>query len=182
MKREFTGTVYIIEEDRTLLLFHKKLQKWLPPGGHLEPNELPFEGALREAKEETGLDVELLRGEQIWISPTPNGRSIPRPFMCLQETIPPLGNTPAHEHIDLIFVGRPVGGTLRQNDEESFDLRWFTLETLSQLEVETDIFEDVLRVASYLLSQASQNQFHHRGLEKSTEEEIPLSQVLCGSK
>lgn len=33
--------------------------KWGPPAGHLEPGETPEETAIRETKEETGLDVEL---------------------------------------------------------------------------------------------------------------------------
>jgi 8-oxo-dGTP pyrophosphatase MutT (NUDIX family) len=39
------------------MLKHKKLGKWLPPGGHIEPNELPDDAACREVLEETGLKV-----------------------------------------------------------------------------------------------------------------------------
>ena len=45
--RQFTTSVYILEEQKVLLIFHKKLQKWLPPGGHIEPNEAPPEAARR---------------------------------------------------------------------------------------------------------------------------------------
>ena len=60
MERQFTATLYIFFEGKTLLHCHPKLGKWVPPGGHLEPNETPPEAAIREAKEETGLDVAIL--------------------------------------------------------------------------------------------------------------------------
>jgi ADP-ribose pyrophosphatase YjhB (NUDIX family) len=53
MKKQYTATVFILQDDKVLLIYHKKLKKWLPPGGHLEEGELPSAGAIREAKEET---------------------------------------------------------------------------------------------------------------------------------
>ena len=47
LTREFTVAVFVVHDDRVLLHFHRKLSLWLPPGGHIEPNELPDEaGAL----------------------------------------------------------------------------------------------------------------------------------------
>jgi 8-oxo-dGTP pyrophosphatase MutT (NUDIX family) len=53
--KQFTATAYIVKENQVLLHFHKKLGKWLPPGGHLEEGETPPECAIREAKEETSV-------------------------------------------------------------------------------------------------------------------------------
>ncbi len=57
-KIDLTVGACIVKEDRILLMHHKKLDKWLFPGGHIEPNETPDEAIKREVKEETGLDFE----------------------------------------------------------------------------------------------------------------------------
>ncbi len=44
-------------DDRTVLHLHKRLGRWLQPGGHVDPGETAQDGALREAREETGLDA-----------------------------------------------------------------------------------------------------------------------------
>jgi 8-oxo-dGTP pyrophosphatase MutT (NUDIX family) len=62
MTRDFTATTFVVHCGRVLLHRHAKLGKILPPGGHIEANELPEEAALREVYEETGLEVELLDG------------------------------------------------------------------------------------------------------------------------
>ncbi len=43
--------------ERVLLVDHRKAGLWLPPGGHIEPRELPESAAVREAREELGIDV-----------------------------------------------------------------------------------------------------------------------------
>jgi 8-oxo-dGTP pyrophosphatase MutT (NUDIX family) len=60
LTRDFTATTFVVHENRTLLLHHRKLAMWLPPGGHIDPHELPDQAALREVREESGLEVELL--------------------------------------------------------------------------------------------------------------------------
>ncbi len=155
MIRESTATIYILEDQQVLLIYHKKLQKWLPPGGHLEPNELPPEGAIREAKEETGLEVALTYQENIWIKPRWNGKSFARPYMCLLEHIPEHNGCPAHEHIDFIYVGYPTGGTLIHNKSETDGIRWFSLAEIEALEKDVDIFEETYLVISQLIEHKS---------------------------
>ena len=43
LRRDFTATGYVVNSEKTkiLVIFHNKLQKWIPAGGHMEPNELP---------------------------------------------------------------------------------------------------------------------------------------------
>lgn len=52
-----TGSAIVIGPRGVLLLKHKRLGIWLQPGGHIDPGETPWDAALREAREETGLDV-----------------------------------------------------------------------------------------------------------------------------
>src|SRR5262249_11388560 len=99
MIRQFTAAVYIFEYPRVLLIHHRKFNKWLPPGGHLEPNELPSEGVCREALEETGLEIELISQDNVKIERW-NAVSLPRPYLCLLEEIPAYGEEPAHQHVD----------------------------------------------------------------------------------
>ena len=61
--RHFTATAFVLDSrGRTLLLWHKRLRRWMPPGGHVDPDEAPEDTARRECKEETGLDVEIEGG------------------------------------------------------------------------------------------------------------------------
>jgi ADP-ribose pyrophosphatase YjhB (NUDIX family) len=144
MKRDFTATTYIFEGDSILLIFHRKLQKWLPPGGHLNPNELPHEGAIREAKEETGIDVEIILDENTWVERW-NASSFPRPYFCLLQEIPAFGDEPAHQHVDFSFIAKPIGGETCHQAEEVDAARWFTLAEIEELESDKDIFEETKR-------------------------------------
>ena len=61
MLRQFTATCYVIKDDKVLLIYHKKFKKWMPPGGHIDPNETPPEACRREVFEETGLEIEIIK-------------------------------------------------------------------------------------------------------------------------
>lgn len=50
----------MIEQSHILLIHHKRIAAWLPPGGHLEDNEFPHQTAIRETKEETGLHINII--------------------------------------------------------------------------------------------------------------------------
>lgn len=54
-----TASAFLIHESKVLLVKHKKLGKWLGPGGHMEENELPHQAAEREFLEETGIKVQV---------------------------------------------------------------------------------------------------------------------------
>ncbi|WP_164093824.1 NUDIX domain-containing protein, partial [Stenotrophomonas maltophilia] len=54
--RHTTATIYIVNDGATALHWHRRLGIRIPPGGHVERDELPHEAGLREVREETGLD------------------------------------------------------------------------------------------------------------------------------
>lgn len=155
LERQFTATAFIFLNEKVLLIFHKKLQKWLPPGGHLEPGELPHEGAIREAKEETGIDIELIPQENLWIDPKWNGGSFPRPYMCLLEEIPAFRDTAAHQHIDFIYLARPIGGNLLHNREETEGSQWFSLNEVEALKNDEEIFEESKMLIRHILNSST---------------------------
>jgi 8-oxo-dGTP pyrophosphatase MutT (NUDIX family) len=55
-----TGSALVVGPRGVILLKHKRLGFWLQPGGHIDPGETPWAAALRETREETGLDVSFL--------------------------------------------------------------------------------------------------------------------------
>ncbi len=118
--RLWCATTYIFDTTgtKTLLINHRKLGRWVPPGGKIDPNEIPDEAAIRECKEETGLDIILL-GEQLPIK----GCKV-RPLAVQVNTVIPHEK----EHIDLVYVGIPRHGmTPTVNVQEAQEARWFTL-------------------------------------------------------
>ena len=59
-KIDFTVEVFIVHKNRVLLRLHDKYRIWLSVGGHIELDEDPNQAAIREVKEEVGLDIELV--------------------------------------------------------------------------------------------------------------------------
>lgn len=135
MLRQFTSTCYIIDQGKCLLHFHKKHGKWVPPGGHLEEGETPPEAARREVLEETGLEIAFIKEENISIDEW-NATSIERPFSVLLESVPPSQKEGAHQHIDFIYIARPIGGILT-------DGIWMSPEEIFKLKTHEEIFFDV---------------------------------------
>ena len=58
--RHFTATAFVVCGDSVALHWHQKVKAWLPPGGHIEPNEDPVQAVLRETMEETGIEAEVV--------------------------------------------------------------------------------------------------------------------------
>ena len=117
LTRDFAVSVFVVWRSQVLLHRHRKLGLWLPPGGHVEPHELPDDAAVREVSEETGVAIELLGPPPI---DAPGPRQLVRPRGVQLESI-----APGHEHIDLVYLARPLepyAGELT-GDEEG--LAWY---------------------------------------------------------
>lgn len=122
--KSLTATVYIVKDNQVLLHIHKKYNTWFPVGGHLETNELPHEAAIREAKEESGLSIDLIdmNCENYSVGRV---KRVPLPYALYYEGI---GHE--EEFLDFIYIGTVTDGELKSKEGESSTLKWFTLEEL----------------------------------------------------
>lgn len=128
LRKDFTATGYVINPERTkiLVIFHNKLQKWLPAGGHLEPNELPHEAALREVLEETGVCARIIRDDPEMGLYGEVDCQIPRPYSILYQIIPQSKKDVEHIHVDFVYAMEAEEGELDRRCEEVSNVAWLT--------------------------------------------------------
>lgn len=101
--RHFVSTVFLVNENRIALHDHKKLEIDLPPGGHIDRDELPHQSAKREVYEETGLDVKI-DGEDKTFDTDNWSREIPSPqYLLLDDVVMNEVGDPAHQHINFVY-------------------------------------------------------------------------------
>ncbi len=135
--RDMTATSFVVWGEYTLLHRHQKLGKILPPGGHIEANETPDAAAVREVKEETGLDVVLLSAHtQTPPAPVP---ALTTPLAVLLEDI-----GQEHQHVDLLYLGvvKDGQGRIASHEAEPPEVEGFVWFHKSELESE-DLLPDV---------------------------------------
>lgn len=128
-ERHHTATAYVVAGGRTLLLWHSKLRMWLPPGGHLEPNEDPVQGALREAAEESGLMVEVIAPADLLAVERPV--VLPPPAVILVEDIV-RADQPFHQHIDHVYFTRATQTVDFAAPIPHGAHHWFSLDELAE--------------------------------------------------
>lgn len=128
-ERHHTATAYIVAAGRTLLLWHAKLNMWLPPGGHLEPNEDPVQAAKREALEESGLEVEIIAPPDLLDVELPE--VVVPPVVILIEDIV-RADQPFHQHIDHVYFTRSLASVDFAAPIPHGPAQWFTAAELSE--------------------------------------------------
>jgi len=110
-----TGSAIVVGVRGVLLIKHKSLGIWLQPGGHIEPGETPWDGALREAHEETGLPVELpVELEVVCAGGAPQ-------LVHVDVHPGPRG----HTHLDLRYIVEAGDRDPQPPEGESQDAAWF---------------------------------------------------------
>lgn len=105
-----SGIVLAPGTSAVLLVYHRRLNRWLQPGGHVEPeDETVMQTAMREIVEETGVEL------------TPE-----RPTLVAVDVheIPPGKGEPAHYHHDLMFAFRAAHRALDVGDPPA---RWLAV-------------------------------------------------------
>lgn len=131
LTRDFVATVYIVKNQKVLLVFHRKLNMWLPPGGHIDENELPCDAAKREVFEETGLKVELIgKEEQL-------GKGVKKLVHPKILQLEDIGE--GHQHINLVYYGIANGGTLSMDENECSNIMWASIRELNDIKAPENV-------------------------------------------
>ncbi|MFC6732456.1 MULTISPECIES: NUDIX hydrolase [unclassified Haladaptatus] len=128
--RHYTATVYIVNDGATALHDHKRLDMWLPPGGHIDRDELPHEAAIREVSEETGLDVTLLAARTGASSATVE--PLPEPAHLQLADVNVCDGHVGHQHIDFVYFGSVEHRDIQPEDGEIETWHWFTAAELRE--------------------------------------------------
>ncbi len=118
----YTASAFVLNrENKILLLWHKKFDKYVQPGGHILDDELPHEAAIREVYEETGINVDI---------------PLKTPFAKEDYY-----NSVGHQ-VDYQYIGYAINEDIHNNDE-SFKAGWFTLEDLKTIPVVEDLRDKI---------------------------------------
>jgi 8-oxo-dGTP diphosphatase len=128
--RHFTASGIVLHQGSVLLIEHARLRWWMPPGGHLEPNEDPVQAVLREVAEETGLACEIVSADGFG---HPAIEVLPPPLTILVENVPENGIVV--QHIDCIYVLRPAADPAQVSGHatETTSCQWVPLDRVADL-------------------------------------------------
>lgn len=116
----FTASGFVVSPDlgSVLLVHHRRLDRWLQPGGHVDPDDRSVEGAARrEIEEETGIGSLESLGGLLDIDVHP---------------IPPRHDEPGHRHFDLRFAYTTDETVLTKTDEVR-DVRWVAFDRIASV-------------------------------------------------
>ncbi|MEM8944105.1 MAG: NUDIX hydrolase [Planctomycetota bacterium] len=132
-----TGSAWLLSHDRAkcLLLHHRKLDRWLQPGGHADGQSDPVKVAHREAQEESGLMTLTLENDGLPLDL--DVHEIPARYDSNGVVV-----EDAHEHHDIRFLFSAAAGEELVVSDESHELRWLTHDEVLNLTDE----ESVLRM------------------------------------
>ena len=111
-----TASIFLLDYDlsNVLLMHHKKLGIWLQLGGHCDGASEVVSVALKEAQEESGINMIELLSDGI--------------FDLDVHLVPAFGNDHAHYHYDIRFVAKvSEPGLVIKPNSESIDMKWFPI-------------------------------------------------------
>lgn len=118
-------TGFVVHEGKLALHWHRKLEMWLPAGGHIEPNEDPIQAVLREVEEEFGVVASVL--PIAGIVPREGGPAQLEPPHAMQDCV--IG--PDHVHVDFCYFCRLESGYPGVPEHADSPILWVDAETLA---------------------------------------------------
>jgi len=117
---DFAVAIFIVYQNKVLLIHHKELNKWLPIGGHIELSEDPEEAIFRETKEETGLEKIKIFGQKPLIKSARTKFLYPPTFLDIHDI------SKSHKHVGMIYFALSKSDKVVLADREHKEIRWFT--------------------------------------------------------
>ena len=132
-----TASAIVVGKPGVVLHLHKRLNIWLQPGGHIDSGELIFDAALREAREETGLDLQHFGTD----------KTNPK-FIHLDVHPGPRG----HTHLDVRFLLLATNEIFAPAAGESQQVKWFSF--TDALRVSEDGARGAIRVARQICARS----------------------------
>lgn len=133
IERQYCASAYTIDfkEKQILLMYNKKLNKWLQPGGHIEGFETPIETAIRETFEETGISIKV-------IGPTFDGLNY-EPIATERY------KNKVGDMIDIQYLAIPLNKELLNNEKN--ETKWFFIDELENIaDIDNEIKVKVLNL------------------------------------
>lgn len=130
MIKQYAASGIVFKDDRILLLNHKKMNEWVCPGGHIEKDESPEEGLIREILEETGYKIEIVN-TNLFDCCDSRARTIIRPFCVLEENIT---DEYEHKHIDFMYLCRVRDDKVYGNPEYE-NIKWLTEDEIMNMDM-----------------------------------------------
>ncbi len=125
-KIDFTVEVFVVYKNKVLLRKHDKYKLWLSVGGHVELDEDPNQAALREVKEEVGLNVTLYKDKNFQFFQSKGYKELIPPQFLNRNRI-----NESHEHVTLTYFAKSGTDKLELSEQEiSDECKWFSLEEL----------------------------------------------------
>lgn len=130
-KIDFTVDIFIVYNNKVLLRKHDKYGKWLVPGGHIDLDEDPNQAAIREVKEETGLDVTLLGSAPHFQKRSEYTELVPPRYLNRHRI------NKNHEHVSLIYFATSKSDKIAPQHEEDKSNKcfWLSKEELEKNEI-----------------------------------------------